>query len=136
VIQIDTSDRKEQRKFGVVVGIAFLLFGVLRWWLHSFEQVPVVFFSLGGTLIFFGLVAPPLLKPVFIVWIKLAIVLNWIMTRVFLSFAFVLMFIPVRWIIHFFGDDPLKRAYKPAGETYWEAPDHQPQTLEEFKRMF
>ncbi len=136
MLHIDTSDRKEQRKFGVVVGIAFFLFGTLRWWLHSFEQVPVIFFSLGGTLVVLGLLAPPLLKPVFVAWIKLAEVLNWIMTRVFLSISFYLMITPVRWIIYYFGDDPLKRAYLPAGESYWEAPEHQPKTVEEFKRMF
>jgi hypothetical protein len=136
MLHIDTSDRKEQRKFGVVVGIAFLLFGLLRWWLHNFEHIPVVFFSLGGVLITLGLVAPPLLKPVFIAWMKLAIVLNWIMTRVFLSVAFYLMITPARWMIHYFGEDPLKRAYLPESETYWEKPDYQPRTREEFRRMF
>lgn len=136
MINIDTSDRTEQRKFGVVVGIAFLLFGLLRWWLHSFEQVPTLFFGLGSTLIVLGIIAPPVLKPVFVLWIKLALVLNWIMTRVFLGIAFYLMITPVRWIIHFFGDDPLKRAYLPADASYWEDPNPQPTNGEEFRRMF
>lgn len=136
MLQIDTSDRKEQRKFGVVVGIAFLLLGLFRWWRHGFEELPYILFSLGGVLVVLGLIAPALLKPVFVWWIKLAEVLNWVMTRVFLSIAFLFMIIPVRWIIHFFGDDPLKRNYLPQGESYWETPDEQPTNREEFRRMF
>ena len=136
MLHVDTSDRSEQRKFGVVVGLAFLLLGLFRWWRHDFEQLPYILFSIAGVLIVLGVVAPVLLKYPFIAWIKLALVLNWIMTRVFLSVAYFLMITPVRWIIHFFGDDPLKRKYLPAGESYWETPDEQPATREEFRRMF
>lgn len=136
MLQIDTSDRSEQRKFGIVVGIAFSIFAVIRWWLHSFEEVPYILFGISAFLVFFGVVYPPFLKPFFIGWIKLALVLNWIMTRVFLTLAYVFMFTPVRVIIHFFGDDPLKRQYLPDQESYWEPPEMQPKDLEAFKKMF
>ena len=136
MLHIDTSDRTEQRKFGIVVGIAFSILGLIRWWLHGFEELPYLLFGISSVLIVLGVVAPPLLKPVFILWIKLALVLNWIMTRVFLTLSWIFMFTPVRVIIHFFGEDPLKRKYLPEGESYWEAPETQPQDLEAFKKMF
>jgi len=136
MLHIDTSDRTEQRKFGVVVGIAFAILALIRWWLHSFEELPYLLFGISGALIVLGLVAPPLLKPVFILWIKLALVLNWIMTRFFLTIAFYLMITPARVMIHFFGDDPLKRKMLPQADSYWEEADMQPKDLETFKRMF
>ena len=136
MLQIDTSDRTEQRKFGIVVGIAFSLLALVRWWLHSFEELPYILFGISGFLVFFGVIYPPILKPVFIAWIKLALVLNWIMTRFFLTLAWVFMFTPVRVVIHFFGEDPLKRSYLPDQESYWEEADRQPRTLDEFRKMF
>ncbi|MBI1318651.1 MAG: hypothetical protein GC168_06850 [Candidatus Hydrogenedens sp.] len=136
MMHIDTSDRTEQRKFGVVVGIAFLLLGLFRWWRHDFESVPYVFFSLGSVLVVLGIVAPPLLKPAFIAWMKLAVVLNWIMTRVFLTVAFFIMITPARYMVQWFGDDPLKRNMLPETDTYWEDVEHQPKDLETFKQMF
>jgi hypothetical protein len=136
MMHIDTSDKSEQRKFGIVMAVAISILGLIRWALHGFEVLPVWFFGIAAAFLLFGLVLPKALQPLFIVWMKFAEVLNWIMTRVFLGIAFYLMISPVRFIIQWFSDDPLKRAWKSAGESYWEAPDRQPETLEDFKNQF
>lgn len=136
MIDIDTSSRKEQRNFGLVMGAAFAVLGLIRWGLHGFEGFPWIFFSIGAVFAVLGLVAPPVLKPVFVAWMKLATVLNWIMTRVFLGVAFFLLITPVRLIIKVFAEDPLKRAWRPEAESYWEEPDEQPKDIRRYKNQF
>lgn len=135
---IDTSDRTEQRKFGLVLAVAFVILGTIRWALHGFdtEALPWPLYTIAVFFFLPGLVYPPVLRPVFILWIKLAIVLNWIMTRVVLTLAFVFMITPTRVMITLFGDDPLKRKWHPEAETYWEAPEDQPKELERYHQQF
>jgi len=138
MLEIDTSDRNEQRKFGLVMGAAITVVGLIRWAFHGFAttDVPVWFFAVAAVFAALGLVLPRALQPVFIAWIKLAIVLNWIMTRVFLSLAFYLMITPVRVCIALFGDDPLKRKWAGQDESYWEEPDEQPEDVRRYRQMF
>jgi len=136
LIDIDTSDKKEQRKFGLVMGAAIALLGGARYALHGFETVPANFFIVAGVFAALGLVAPKALQPVFVAWMKLALVLNWVMTRVFLAFAFYCVITPTRFFVTLFGEDPLKRAYLPESESYWEEPDDQPDDLASYKNQF
>jgi len=136
MLNIDTSDRKEQRNFGLVVGAVFLAIGLLRFYLRDFQQVPYILWSLGGALVLLGAVAPPLLKPVFVLWIKLALVLNWIMTRVMLAVTFYLILSPAAILYRLFSGDPLKRALNPGEGTYWEEPEAVPAEIEAFKHQF
>jgi len=136
MLNVDTSDRKEQRKFGLTIGAAFAVLGLLRWAIGGFAHFPQYFLILAAVLCALGLIAPKALQPLFVVWIKLAIALNWVMTRVMLSLAFYLMITPVRLIIRLFGDDPLKRAWQPDAATYWEEPEDQPKELERYLNQF
>jgi hypothetical protein len=139
MIDIDTSDKNEQRKFGLLVGGVFGLIGLVRWGLHTWrgeDYFPTYLAVLAGVLIFFGVVWPKALQPIFVAWMKLAVVLNWIMTRLFLTIAFYGMITPVRFLIQRFGEDPLKRALLPPGATYWEAPEEQPADFNRYRKQY
>lgn len=132
----DTSSKKEQRKFGLVMAVAIAALGIIRWAWHGFAHSPFYFLAVAAVFLLLGLVAPRALKPVFVAWIKFAIVLNWIMVRLFLTLAFYLMFTPVRLIINFFSEDPLKRQWLPPDQSYWEEPEKQPQELRDYRNQF
>jgi len=136
VIDIDTSSKAEQRKFGIVIGMIILALGLFRWWHHDFEHIPYILFPLGGTLFLLGIVAPRVLQPVFVLWMKFAIAVNWLMTRVVLALAFYLIITPVRVLVSVFSEDPLKRKWLPEAETYWEEPEEQPAEFERYKNQF
>lgn len=136
MINIDTSNRIEQRKFGFVMAAAIAIIGCLRWALHGFAGFPVYFLVTAAVFFIPAFIYPFLLKPVFDAWIKLALVLNWIMTRVFLAFAFYLLITPVRLVLLVFSDDPLKRKWSESGTTYWEEPEEQPEEFERYRNQF
>ena len=134
-MNVDTSDRREQRKFGIVMGVAVVVLGLARWALHR-GGPPMALFYVAGVLLALGLLAPIVLRPFMVVWYKFALALNWVMTGVLLTLAFVLMITPVRLIIRLFGDDPLNRAWDPEAVTYWEDPDDQPADLRSYFNQF
>lgn len=139
MIDIDTTDKNEQRKFGLLVGGVFGAIGLVRWGLRTWrgeDYFPTYLLALATVLIVLGVVWPKALQPLFAAWMKLAVILNWIMTRVFLTIAFYLLITPARLCIRQFGNDPLKRAMLPPDATYWEAPDEQPAEFNRYRKQY
>jgi hypothetical protein len=135
-MNVDIGSKKEQRKFGLVMAVAITLLGLVRWWLHGYGDLPVYFFYAAAAFGALGLVAPPLLKPVFYLWIKFGLGMNWVMTRLILLIAFWLMIVPARVLIRLFGNDPLKREFLPGSQTYWEDAEEQPETIDRYFNQF
>lgn len=141
MIDIDTSDRKEQRNFGLVMAGAFTLLGFVRWGLHwrasdEMPSLPYVFLVVAAVFLFLGLVAPRSLEPLFVVWIKLALVLNWIVTHIVLSIAFFLTVLPIGILIRLFGNDPLDRALDSDAESYWKKAEYRRDDPDQYTKQF
>ncbi len=135
-MKLDNSSRTEQRKFGILMAVCIGLIGLYRWWKHGFVELPTYFFAVAAVFLVLGLIAPPVLRPVLIVWMKFAEALNWVMTRILLTLAFVILIIPVRVIMKIVGHDPLNRAWDPTAATYWEEPEDQPKEFERYLDQF
>ncbi len=136
LINIDTSSRKEQRKFGMMMGVAIAVLGLLRWGFHGFGHFPVYFMAVAAVLFLLGVAAPKMLQPVFVLWIKIAEALNWVLTHLFLALIFYGLITPIRGCIRVFGEDPLKRAWLPKDATYWEEAETQPEDREHYRNQF
>jgi hypothetical protein len=135
-MNIDINDKKEQRKFGLVMAVAITVIGLIRWWLHGFDHLPVYFFYTAGAFAVLGLAVPLVLKPLFYVWLKFGEGMNWVMTRIILLIAFWVMIVPARYILKIQRKDPLKRAWLPDAETYWEDAEEQPTEIERYQNQF
>ena len=141
MIDINTSDRKEQRNFGLVMAVAVTILGLIRWGLHwrgadSMPPLPYYYFALAFGLASAGIFTPALLKPLFDLWIKLAIVLNWIMTRLLLSIIFFLTVLPIGIIMRLFQNDPIDRALDKSANTYWKDAENQTDDPERYKKQY
>ncbi len=135
MIDVDTGSRTEQRKFGWVMAAAFAVLGFLRYALHGFSHIPYVLWSLAIVFALLAAVYPPALRPVFVLWIRLAMALNWVMTRLLLGIVFYLILTPTGVMYRLFSGDPLKRQWLPDAPTYWEEPEEQPTDLERYKNQ-
>ena len=127
-------DRAELRKFGLLMAAAFAVIACLRWWIRGHAPVPL--FGIAAAFLVVGLVLPTALKPVYQIWMKFALALNWIMTRVLLTIAFYGMITPAGILYRLVAGDPLKRQWEPSAETYWEPPDDQPGEIDAYKNQF
>lgn len=133
-MDIDTSSRKEQRNFGLGMAAIIVAFTLVHGWFHGALAIWPFYAALAFFIL--GLLAPPLLRPVFVLWMKFALLLNWLMTRLVLTLVFLLMITPMRVFIKLFREDPLKRAWDREASTYWEEPERQPDGLDEYFRQF
>ena len=126
------------RKFGWMVGgVALALAAFVAWrneW--TLTRVAILASSAGVGLVVFGTVAPRWLRPVYIVWMGLAFVLGFVMTRVILTFAFVLVFTPVGLFFRLIRRDVLKQRPDPEAETYWIRREPSVSGPERLERMY
>ena len=141
MIDIDTNDKAEQRKFGLVMGAAFAVLTLIRASIHRWRTgewgtPSFVLLDIGAVFAGLGVLAPRALQPVFWAWIKFAIGMNWVMTRAFLSVVFFLLIAPVRLVRSAMGIDALKRKWLPGAATYWEEPDEQPDDPQRYLNQY
>lgn len=107
---------KELRKFGYVMAGAFGLITLLL--LYKEIQYFSLVAAIAGLFLLLAIGFPSVLRPIEYVWMKIAMVLGAIMTRVILTLVFVLAVTPIGLLMRAVGKDPL-RLKKPGGSSYW-----------------
>lgn len=111
------SDKKELRKFGYTIGIALLVIGAASLYFGRASNHYLIF--IGALVLFVGLIYPILLKPFQKIWMGIAIVLGFIMTRIILSLLFYFVFMPMRFIARIFGKKFIDLNFKEVTDSYW-----------------
>lgn len=112
--QLDTSVKK-LRSFGLLVGlVAAAIGGWLFWKGHG-----VILLGAGLFLMLLGVTMPKWLKPLYIPWMALALVLGFVMTRVLLTIVFVVIITPLGIVMRWTGRDPLRQKLDKSTHSYW-----------------
>jgi len=110
--------KKDLRKFGITVGSVLAAIAVL---LFYFEKPSAIYFAvIGGLLILFGALFPQLLKPLNKIWMGLAIILGFIMSRLILTVLFYLVLTPIALLAKLVGKKFMILKYDKSAKTYWE----------------
>ena len=133
---VDTS-KKALRSFGWVVGGVLVVIAAVGWWRNDFAltTATTVLSGLGAALTVLGLTTPLVLKPVYRVWMALAVVLGFVMTRVILMVVYYLVMTPIGLVMRLLGKDPLDRRPDPGAASYWierTYPDDSKERLEKY----
>jgi DMSO reductase anchor subunit len=110
----------EGRKFGLTVGIAFLvLAGLLHFWRHK-EAAAAITGGLGALLVVAALAVPTHLGPLERAWMGLARVISKVTTPIFMGIVFFLVVTPLGLLMRLFGRRTLVRRAGDKG--FWVAP--------------
>src|SRR5262245_64274907 len=100
------------RSFGLSVGaVLCVIAAALIWRGHPLRGEVVG--AIGVVLIFFGVVAPSVLKKPRVWWWRVARVVGDFNARVLLTFLFVVVFVPFGIVWRLIGKDPLARRRSP-----------------------
>ena len=131
------SSRKALRSFGLLVGGVVLAIAAIVLWRRDWTPGTAVFVlsAIGGGLLLLGATFPVLLKPIYSVWMALAVILGFIMTRVILTIVFYLVVTPIGLVMRATGRDPLSRKLDADAPTYWlekSYADESPARLEKY----
>lgn len=109
--------KKELRSFAYVMTGAFAIIGGIVWWNDGWAM-PYLF-GISGFFLVTGVLVPQILRPLEWAWMKFAVVLSFVMTRVILTLAYFLMITPFGLVMRMFGKDLLSLKLDKSKETYW-----------------
>ena len=128
------SNKKELRKFGITIGIvigALALVAFLRQ-----KDTRTLFLSLSITFLFFGIVFPIVLKPIQKIWMSLAFIMGWFVTRVILTILFYFVVTPLGIVARIFGKAFLGRQFDREATTYWIPKDYTKDNKRSYENQF
>ena len=125
--------KAEGRKFGLLVGGAFLVITGILWWRGKQGAVPYVG-TLGGALIVAGLLVPTLLGPVYRAWMGLALLLSKVTTPIFMGVIYFLVITPIGLLMRLAGRRPMVHQAK--NDSYWIERDPGKPEPAQMKRQF
>ncbi len=111
------SGKSELKKFGITIGIVLGLMGMWFLWRGKGGSYAL----LGSSILFLSLsfIYPLLLKPVQKLWMSLAVLLGWLMTRVILIILFYLVVTPIALLAKLCGKDFLNTKLDRNAKSYW-----------------
>jgi hypothetical protein len=96
----------EGRKFGLLVGAAFLALTALLWWRGAPAGMWVTG-AIGALLVLGGLALPGHLGPIFRAWMGLAHLLSKVTTPIFMGIVYFVVLTPIGLLMRAFGRSPL-----------------------------
>ncbi len=125
---------KQARQTALTVACVLLL--IALWNLYRGRTVVVaVFGGLTLALALAGLLLPAIARRFHIFWMRVALALGYINSRILLSLMFYGMFTPYGFLSRLFKRDPLNRR-NAARESYWTPRARTRQEPEQFERLF
>jgi len=105
------------RSFGTLFVVVFGLFGAYSWWRGG--AVYPWAFGLSALTLAVTLAKPDWLAPANRAWMKLAELLNRVVSPIVLGVIFYGIFTPTAWVMRLAGRDAMKRGFEPTARTYW-----------------
>ncbi len=87
----------EGRKFGLTVGIAFLVLGTFAFW-RGKRLTAVILQSLGGALVLGGVLVPTHLGPIERAWMGLAHLISKVTTPIFMGIVYFVVMMPIGFL--------------------------------------
>lgn len=128
------SEKSDLRKFGITIGLLLMVIAGFLFWRgrESFE----ILLGSGFVLFVLGFVIPVVLKPIYWIWMILAIVLGWIMTRVILSLLFYIVITPIGTLSRLSGNRFLDLKWNRTKATYWNYRNTKQRNDEDYEKQF
>jgi hypothetical protein len=130
-----TPETVQARRFG------FILFGILIglagiWLAEGHDTRAVIAAGAGAVALLCSLLKFSLWMRFFRVWMKLAHVLGWIVTRLILSALFFAVLTPLGWVMRLLGKAPLDLVWRDGKPTYWIDKAPVEPTVDRYRKLY
>ena len=116
-IQNIKSDKRDLRQFGITLAVFFVALALVFFLKHKSGQAYLLYAC--ALFLLAGLFTPTLLKPIQKVWMTLALLMGWVMTRVILCLLFYFVVSPIALLLRFLGKDLLGIKKSIRADSYW-----------------
>lgn len=107
---------RQGRRFGVTVGVAFLVLAAVLWWRDRTTGAAIVA-SAGTALMIAGLAVPTALGPVERAWMAFARSLSKVTTPIVMGIVYFLVIFPIGFAMRILNRSPL--AVKATNDSFW-----------------
>ena len=134
IFQRERAGEDMLRKFVFLVGGIFCIIG-LALLLRGRDHF-TVFLVLDAALVLPAAVRPGLLRPVHYVWMTLAEMMGWVMTRVILTMLFFITITPISLVSRLFGTKYLDLDIKRSRSSYWHKRSKNEIQVSDYDRQF
>ncbi|MAT59890.1 MAG: hypothetical protein CMF23_18095 [Ignavibacteriae bacterium] len=124
------TDLNELKKFGKTVGAVFSAIGLFLFLYHKM-QFGFYIGGLGILLVLLGFIFPRSLKNPYKIWMTLALVMGFFMSRLILTILFYFVVTPIGLLAKMFRKDFLDRKFNKEKSSYWNY-----RTKEEYQKVF
>ncbi len=124
----------QARKTALIVAGVLLLIAAWQYY-RGRTTATIVLGAIGAALVIIGLLLPPVARGFHTLWMRLALLLGWVNSRILLGLMFYGVFAPYNLIGRLVRRDPLTRR-SARRDTYWQPRKHTRQTREQFERTF
>jgi hypothetical protein len=112
------SGKKELREFGLTIGVILLILGGVVFWRGRREITPYLF-TTSAVFIILGLILPAVLKPIQKIWMGLALIIGFFVSRIILFVLFYAVLTPMGLITRLLGKDILDQRIDKTRASYW-----------------
>ena len=130
---IDKSD-EAVKKTGLTVGIVLILVSLLLWYLGKTSFV--YFSSIGGLFVILAIIAIPVLRPFHKLWMMLALLMGFLMSRVILTLLFYLVLTLIGLLAKIVGKKFMPLGFDKNATTYWEKRENPVKQQIDYERQF
>lgn len=124
----------QARKTALIVAGVLVLIAAWNYYRQRMTVV-MVLGGLGAALLLIGLLLPPLARRFHVFWMRVAITLGWVNSRILLGLMFYGVFAPYNLIGRLVRRDTLDRR-RMGRESYWVKRQRTRQSKEQFERTF
>jgi len=128
------STKKELREFGLTIGIFFLILGGIALWRG--KDIYLYFLIIAGFFLISGIYFYSILRPLQRVWMSLAVIMGFFMSRVILTILFYLVITPLGLIAKLFGKDILDEKIDKNAGSYWQIRGDGQKPKEAYEKQF
>ena len=127
------TDARALRQFAFLVGGIFAVLGFWSWWKEA--HLYPAFLTAAAFLGVPGILFPAVLKPVYLAWMGLALILGAVMSRVILTVTYFIVLTPIALVMRLGGHRFLDLKYPDPAASYW-IKRKEPQTNESYEKQF
>jgi hypothetical protein len=148
MIEINWNPERQQLKnFGLLCLGMCLALGAMRVWRenlfagdlpigwHGAWVTPMALWTIGAAVGLVAIVAPMVLRPIFVGWMALAYPVSWVVSHVLLGVTYFGLFTVIASVFRLIGRDELRRVPDRRATTYWEERKPAPGVARYFKQF-
>lgn len=130
---VDKSD-EAVKKTGISVGVVLILISLLLWYLG---KASFVYFSItGGLFVILALISIPVLRPFHKLWMMLALLMGFVMSRVILTMLYYFVLTPIGLLAKIVGKKFMTLGFDKKVVTYWEKRENTAKQQIDYERQF